>query len=127
MVASLSAAFGILALALAAVGLYGVLAYSVSRRTREIGIRMALGARPALVIWLVAREALLLAGAGSAVGVAMAAAASRILSQYLVGVSPTGPLILISCAGAMLTVATIAVSIPAIRACSVDPLSALRH
>jgi macrolide transport system ATP-binding/permease protein len=127
MVASLSAAFGVLALALAAVGLYGVLAYSVSRRTREIGIRMALGARSGLVLWLVAREALLLVGAGSVAGVAMAAAASRILSQYLAGVSPTGPMILIACTGAMWIIGAVAVSVPAIRACRVDPLSALRH
>jgi putative ABC transport system permease protein len=127
MVASLSGAFGTLALALAAVGLYGVLAYSVSRRRREIGIRMALGASSDSVLWMIAREAFLLVGAGSAVGVAIAICGSRVMPHYLAGVSSVNPAILLACTFAMFIIAALAVSIPAIRASRVEPLAALRH
>ena len=127
LVAYLSCAFGILALALAAVGLYGVLAYSVSRRRREIGIRMALGASSGSVLWMIAREAFLLVGAGSAAGLAVALAAARVLPHYLEGISPVGPAILIACTFGMFLIAAVAVSIPAIRGSRVEPLAALRH
>jgi predicted permease len=131
MVADLSGAFGILALALAAVGLYGILAYSVSRRTREIGIRMALGSRSRSVVWMVAREALVLVAAGSVAGMVASVAAFRLLSQRLPGLlsgaSPVDAPVLIGCAAVMLILAAAAVSVPAIRACRVDPLTALRH
>jgi len=127
MVASLSGAFGMLALALAAVGLYGVLAYSVSRRKREIGIRMALGASSDSVLWMIAREAFLLVAAGSAAGLAIAIAGSRVMPHYLAGVSSVNPAILVACTFAMFVIAALAVSIPAMRACRVEPLAALRH
>src|SRR5205085_1568464 len=85
--ANLSGAIGGLALALAAVGLYGILAYSVSRRTREIGIRMALGSTAASVLRLVAREALVLVAAGAASGIAISIGAWRVLSHYVPAVS----------------------------------------
>jgi predicted permease len=126
LVADLSAAFGAVALALTAVGLYGVLAYSVARRTREIGVRVALGCRPASVLWIIAREALALVGTGSFVGGAMAVIAARLLSSYLVGVSAIDAGTLTACALLMLLVAVAAVSIPARRACRVDPMTAFR-
>ena len=125
--ASLSGAVGFLALALAAVGLYGILAYSVSRRTREVGIRMALGSGTRSVLWMVAREALLLIGLGGLVGIALSAAGWRLLASRMSGVSPIDASVLIVCATIMLIVAATAVGIPAIRACRIDPLVALRH
>ncbi len=127
MVANLAGALGLLALVLAAVGLYGVLAYLVSRRTREIGIRMALGANAGSVVWLIAREALLLIAAGTALGIAIAASAGRLLSTYLFGISTADPLTLVASAAAMLLVAAIAVSVPAARAAAIDPMVALHY
>ena len=126
LVADLSATFGAVALALTAVGLYGVLAYSVARRTREIGVRVALGCRPASVLWMIAREALALVGTGSLVGGVMALIAARLLSSYLVGVSAIDAGTLTACGLLMLLVAVVAVSIPARRACRVDPMTAFR-
>ena len=125
--ANLSGAVGLLALTLAAVGLYGILAYSVSRRTREIGIRMALGSSARSVLWIVAREALLLITVGGLAGVAISVAAWRLLSHQLPGVSPIDAPVLIACATIMLVLAAAAVCVPAIRACRIDPLMALRH
>ena len=127
MVANLSAAFGILALVLAAVGLYGILTYSVSRRTREIGIRMALGARTGSVLWMIAGEAFVMVGAGSAVGLVLAIAGSRVLAKYLNGVSPIDSVIVASCIFGMFLVTAASIAIPAIHGCRVDPLNALRH
>ena len=127
MVADLSGAFGMLALLLAGVGLYGILAYSVSRRRREIGIRMAFGAGSGSVLWMIAREAVVLVAAGSAAGLTLAVAAFRVLSGYLNGVSPVDPAIVGCCALGMFFVAAAAVATPAIRGCRVDPLKALRH
>lgn len=127
MVANLSGAFGILALVLAAVGLYGILAYSVSRRTREIGIRMALGARQGSVLWIIAREAFVLVGAGSATGLVLSAVATRLLSQLFSGVASLDPGIIAGCTVGMFVITAAAVTLPAIRGCRVDPLSALRH
>jgi ABC-type lipoprotein release transport system permease subunit len=125
--ANLSGAVGFLALALAAVGLYGILAYSVSRRTREIGIRMALGSSASAVLWLVAREALLLIGAGSLAGLTLSVVGWPLLSEEVPGVSTIDAQVLIVCAAIMLILATAAVSIPARRAMRVDPMVALRH
>lgn len=127
MVANLAGALGLLALVLAAVGLYGVLAYLVSRRTREIGIRMALGANARSVVWLVAREALLLIVAGSVLGIAIAASVGRVLSTYLFGISSADPLTLAASVAAMLIAAALAVSIPAARAAAIDPMIALHY
>jgi predicted permease len=127
MVAGLAAAFGGLALALAAVGLYGVLAYSVTRRTREIGIRMALGSGASSVVWIVVREALQLVGFGCAAGILLAAATGRSIAAYLFGVSALDPVTLLAAAGLMLAIAAAAVCAPALRASRIDPLAALRH
>ena len=125
--ANLSGAVGLLALALAAVGLYGILAYSVSRRTREVGIRMALGSSVRSVLWMVAREALFLIGLGGLGGITLSAAGWRLLSERMPGVSPIDAQVLIVCATVMLVVTVVAVSVPAVRACRIDPLRALRH
>jgi ABC-type antimicrobial peptide transport system permease subunit len=127
MVANLSGAFGIVALMLAAVGLYGILAYSVSRRTREIGVRMALGARPGSVLWIVAREAFTLVGFGSALGLLIAVAGFRAISHYLEAIAPVQPVVAAACVLGMLLTALCALAVPAIRACRIDPLRALRH
>jgi ABC-type antimicrobial peptide transport system permease subunit len=112
---------------LAAVGLYGVLAYLVSRRTREIGIRMALGADAGSVVWLIAREALLLIAAGSITGIGIATLAGRLLRSYLFGISPADPITLFASAAMMLIIAAIAVCVPAARAARIDPLVALHY
>ncbi len=125
--ASVSGAVGFLALALAAVGLYGILAYSVSRRTRELGIRMALGSSARSVLWMVGREALLLIGVGSLAGITLSVAGWRLLSEKMPGVSPIDAQVLMVCATIMLIVTAAAVSVPAMRACRIDPLMALRH
>jgi ABC-type antimicrobial peptide transport system permease subunit len=88
---------------------------------------MALGCEALSVVWLVAREALILVVAGSLVGVAISTVAARLLSSYLFGVSPADPIALITAGMFMLLIAAIAVSLPALRATRVDPLSALRH
>src|SRR5262249_6391589 len=108
-VASISATFGVLALLLASVGLYGILAYSVTRRTREIGIRMALGSARQAVLWLIVREALGVVAIGSTAGILMALAASRVVAQYLAGVYAVGPLVLIGATAGMLFVGVAAV------------------
>jgi predicted permease len=127
LIAKLSSAFGLLALLLACIGLYGVLAYSVSRRTSEIGIRIALGARPGDVRWLVLRESLLLILLGSAAGLAAALAAGRWISSQLFGVAPDDPLIFSLATISMLAVGTLAGYLPARRASRVDPMAALRY
>jgi hypothetical protein len=127
MVANLSGVIGLLALTLAGVGLYGILAYSVARRTREIGIRMALGSNASSVLWMVAREALLLVLVGSMVGIVISITAYRLLSHQLPGVASIDGSLLTGCAAIMLILACSAVSVPAMRACRIDPLTALRH
>jgi putative ABC transport system permease protein len=125
-VMSLLGAFAALALALAAVGLYGVLAYSVSRRTREIGIRMALGASNGDVLKLVVREGLALASIGIAAGLAGALALTRLLEGLIFGVKATDPWTLIIGIAVLLGAAVAASAIPARRAAKVAPLEALR-
>jgi hypothetical protein len=127
MVANISAGFGVLALLLAAVGIYGVLAYSVVRRRREIGIRVALGSTAGSIITLVAREGLLLAAAGSVAGIAIALPGSLVVGHYLPAVSSVDLSIVLSCSGVMLGVAAAALIVPTRRACRVDPLTALRQ
>ena len=117
---------GVTAMILAAVGLYGVIAYSVARRTREIGVRMALGARPALVVGLVMQHGLLLAVVGVALGCVMAAVAAGVIARALYGVRPTDPISWFSAVVVVLGVAALANFIPAWRAAHVDPSVALR-
>jgi putative ABC transport system permease protein len=124
--AALVAGLGTLAVVLSMLGVYGVVAYAVSRRTREIGIRMALGEARGKIRRRVVGSALRIAAAGAAVGVVLATAVSRWLSSFLVGVSPRDPLTLVAATAVLLGVATAAAYIPARRASRVDPVVALR-
>jgi putative ABC transport system permease protein len=119
--------FAALALVLAAVGIYGVLSYQMSRRTHEIGIRMALGATPRGVMSLILREVLLVVFAGVAIGLAAAFGLSRFLASELFGVQPTDPLTFIAVAVVLTCVALLACYVPARRAMRVDPMVALRY
>jgi ABC-type antimicrobial peptide transport system permease subunit len=117
---------GLVAMALAAIGLYGVIAYSVARRTREIGIRIALGARPGAVVALVMRQGLLVAIAGLAAGCLLAAAAARAIAGALYGVTAADPVSWLAAAALLLSVSALANFIPARRASRVNPTEALR-
>jgi predicted permease len=125
--AKLSAFFAGLALLLACIGLYGVLSYTVSGRTREIGVRMALGARRADVMQLVLREGMLLVAVGLAVGIPLALGSGRVLHSFLFGLNSTDPLSLIGVVLLLGVVAALAGFIPARRASRVDPMVALRY
>jgi ABC-type antimicrobial peptide transport system permease subunit len=127
MVAALSVAFGALATLLAAIGLYGVMSYSVARRTREIGIRMALGAERGSVVWLVLREVAVMVLAGVAIGMPLAFAFSRVVRAQLFDLSPHDPLALLASAAILVFVALAAGYIPARRATRIDPMVALRY
>ena len=125
--ARLCSAFAALALAIACVGLYGSMSYNVARRRREIGIRMALGARKGRLVWMVLREVLALTGAGLAVSVPAAFAASRLIRSFLFGTKPEDPAAYIA-AAVMLAVAAVAAGyLPARSASRTDPMGALRH
>jgi predicted permease len=126
LVASLTSAFGLVASILAGIGIYGVIGYSVSRRTREIGIRTALGAQRLDVAWLVMREALLIVGLGLLAGLPAAFGLSRLARTQLYGISPGDPTSMLAAAGSILLIALIAVYVPAARATRVDPMRALR-
>ena len=126
LLATLSSVFGILATLLAAIGLYGVMAFMVARRTREIGIRMALGATGGSVVWLVMREVLFLSGTGLAIGLASAFGLTRLVEAQLFGVKPTDFITLIAAALGIATVAMLAGYLPARRATAIDPMQALR-
>ena len=127
LVGFLSSLFGLLALVLSMIGLYGVTAYSVARRTREIGIRMALGAQPKNVLSLVLHKGMILAGVGIGLGLVFAWGLTRILRSLLFGITPTDPVTII-CAVLLLTaVALLACYIPARRAAKIDPMEALRY
>jgi putative ABC transport system permease protein len=123
---ALLGAFAALALALAAVGIYGVTAYSVSQRTREMGLRMALGARPGALQRMVLKEAGLLAGVGLAAGLALALMATRLMASLLFGVPPTDPATFAAVALTLGAVALAAAWLPGRRATRVDPMVALR-
>jgi predicted permease len=120
-------AFGILVLVLAATGIYGVMAYAVSRRTREIGIRMAIGATQPQVLRLVARSAAILIGTGLFLGLAVALVAGRLLERILYGVKPSDPLSFAIVFAIMLGVGAVATFAPARRATRIDPMQALRQ
>ena len=127
MIASLSAVFGFLATLLAVIGLYGVMAYTVAQRTREVGIRIALGAARGNVIWLVMREVLLLVGIGVVAGVSASLALTRVVQSQLFGLTPHDPLTLGLATAALALVACAAGYIPALRASRLDPMAALRY
>jgi predicted permease len=131
LVATLSSAFGAVAVTLVCVGLYGLLAFSVSRRTAEIGIRVALGATRSDVRWMVTRQALVVVLTGLAIGVPLAwiagAFASQQLSGLLFGLSPNDPITLVGATATLVIVATCAGLVPAHRASHIDPVLALRN
>jgi predicted permease len=126
LVASLSSAFGILATLLAAIGLYGVMAYLVAQKTREIGIRMALGAASGHVVWLVMREVLVLATVGIAIGLPSAWVLTRFAKSQLYGIQPNDALTIAAATAGIALVALLSGYIPARRATMVDPMRALR-
>jgi predicted permease len=125
--AKLSTFFGILALLMACIGLYGVLSYTVSQRTGELGVRMALGAQRANVLWLILREALAVTILGAAVGLAAALAVTRVMTSLLYDLTGHDPLTLTVAAAVLLVVATLAALLPALRASQTDPMTALRY
>ena len=127
LMATLAGFFGVLALVLACIGLYGILAYNVAGRTNEIGLRMALGAARRDVIWMVLREALLLTLIGVLIGAPLAVGAGRLVSSLLFGLTPSDPLSIGLAAIVMIAVAALASYIPARRAARVDPMVALRY
>ncbi len=127
LLATLSGFFGLLALLLAAVGLYGVISYAVTRRTREIGVRMALGAERGSVLWLVARYAGGLVLAGAAIGIPAALALSKFVKSFLFGIGAQDTLAIVGATATLLAAAAVAAFLPARRATNVDPIVALRH
>jgi predicted permease len=127
MIASLSSVFGLLATLLAAIGLYGVMTYSVAQRRREIGIRMALGAEPKDVIWMVMRDVLVLVAIGLAAGVPAALVLTRAAQSQLYGLTAHDPSTLALAIAGLTLVACAAGYVPALRASRLDPMIALRH
>jgi predicted permease len=125
--ARLGAAFAVLALLIACVGLYGTMAYTVARRTGEIGIRMALGAQRGAVVWMVLREVFALAAVGLAVGVPSALGASRFVESFLFEVKPNSPATLAFAVAILLSAVLLAGYAPARKASRIDPMTAVRH
>lgn len=125
--AQLCGGFAVLALVIACVGLYGTMAYTVARRTSEIGIRMALGAMRGGIVWMVLREVLAVAAIGVALGLGAAWATTRFVESYLFGMKQHDPGVLVGSVLVLLTAAAAAGCVPAWRAARIDPLDALRH
>ena len=126
LIAKLSAFFGVLAVLLACLGIYGLMSYSVVRRTNEIGIRLALGARTSSLLWMVLRESLVLLAAGLVVGLPVAFASTRVLTKLLYQLSPADPGTFVGCALMVAGMTVVAAWFPARRATRVDPMVALR-
>ena len=127
LIALLSAGFGLLATLLASIGLYGVMAFIVARRRKELGIRLALGAEPSGVLWIVMKEVLLLLVIGLAVGIPTAIGLGRYVSSQLYGIQPNDPWIAVSTVALLAVVSAAAGMIPATRASKIDPILALRY
>jgi predicted permease len=126
-IAQLSSFFGLLAIFLSSIGIYGLMSYVVSRRTNEIGIRMALGAERMHVRWLVMREVLVLVAIGIAVGIPAALLSSKLVASMLFGLSATDTASLLAAVAVMLGIAALAGYVPARRASRIDPMVALRY
>jgi ABC-type antimicrobial peptide transport system permease subunit len=127
LLAKLAGFFGALALLLAAIGLYGVMTYSVARRTNEIGIRMAVGAQPGAVLGMVLRESLFVAALGLLAGIPAALACGRLVESQLYGLAANDPITMVGASAALLAVALVSSWLPARRAALLDPLTALRE
>jgi len=127
LLASLSGSLAFLGLALSCIGLYGIMAYNVARRTGEIGIRKALGARPWDVARPILREALTLTAIGVAIGLPVALALVRVARSFFYGIEPHDPITIIGTVVIMVTVTAMAAWIPARRAAKIDPMDALRY
>jgi ABC-type antimicrobial peptide transport system permease subunit len=127
LIAQLVSFFGLLGLLLSCVGLYGIMAHAVVRRTNEIGIRMALGAERNHIVWMVLKESLVLVAVGLVIGIPAAWAAANLISSQLFGVNPSDPVSLIIAALALTSVAALAGYLPARKASRVNPLIALRY
>jgi predicted permease len=125
--ADLCTCFGVLALVMACVGLYATMAYAVTRRTNEIGIRMALGAAQQRILWMVLREVLLLGGVGLVVGLTATWETTAFLKSFLFGLKPDDPVTLGTAAAILMAAAMLAGFVPAWRAARIDPMAALRH
>jgi ABC-type antimicrobial peptide transport system permease subunit len=126
LIALLSTGFGLLATLLASIGLYGVMAFVVARRRKELGVRLALGAQPAGVVWLVMREVVALLGIGLAIGVPAGLMLARYVASELHGIRATDPAIAVGTVVVLAAVSCAAGLIPAHRASRIDPISALR-
>jgi putative ABC transport system permease protein len=125
--ASLAAALGLLGLILAVVGVYGVMSYAVSQRTQEIGIRIALGAQRSDILRMIGRQGLVIVASGLTVGVLAALAVGRLVSDFLVGITPSDPITYVGVSVLLAAVACLATYIPTRRATRVDPMVALRY
>jgi ABC-type antimicrobial peptide transport system permease subunit len=117
---------GSMALALGILGIYGVISYAVSQRTREIGIRMALGAKKSELVWMFVRSALALTGVGTAIGLGAAAALMRFMQTLLFGISPLDPVTFAAVPVLLVAAAALASYLPARRSTAIDPVDALR-
>jgi macrolide transport system ATP-binding/permease protein len=125
--ARLCTAFGVLALVIACVGLYGTVAYNVARRTNEVGIRMALGAQRAGIVWMILRDVLMVAGIGLAISVPAALATSKFVEAFLFAMKPNDPIALLVAVATLVSAAVVAGYLPARKASRIDPMMALRH
>jgi len=127
MFAILASVFGLLALVVTSIGIYAVVAYKVTHSIAEIGVRMALGAAPVDILWLIFRESLVLVAIGIVLGLSVTWATSRLISSMLYGLTPHDPVTMIVAAFLMIAIVGFAAFLPARRATCVDPMVALRH